>query len=256
MVIFGCQKVEEIPLAQNEILPLALGNSWTYVDTVILTTTEPAVDTLISEITFRVTESVYADRHNVYDGSTEFERIHGWDVTYGEGQHERFGLFTIGNTIYTTGDRAYGFYSTNITGDNLYRCPIIGTQLIEVAAYEYYDSHIFAPVIQYPLEVGTKLNMLPVFQTPINCLPPLSNEGFPNLMLSRIFPLVNSGSPVLINTVAGAFDCIDYGGQYWAKGIGMVASSNLSTSEYNLTDGSFVEATVDWRRSLVSYNIE
>lgn len=43
----SCQKVEELPLANNALLPLAVGNTWTYTDTMIATTSLSTIDTIV-----------------------------------------------------------------------------------------------------------------------------------------------------------------------------------------------------------------
>ena len=254
--VFGCQKAEELALQQNEILPLTYGNSWTYVDSIFVSTSVPSTDTLVSDITFRVDQELYVDRVVEEGGKSRLERIYGWQIAFGEGTRDYFGLFVIDKMVFTTSFNDLIFQS-NISGQSITFCPRMQIEIREYPDYIPIETGSLTPVVQFPLELGGSLAATPAFQQTNGCLPDLDSgsDALPKYLMSKFEPLVNLGS-VAVTTLAGTFDCINFGEQRWSKGIGMIETRSITTTTYTIVDGSEIDRTVDWRRSLKAYHFE
>ena len=255
---FGCQKAEDFPLAQNEILPLAIGNSWTYSDSLIVETTIPSLDTVVTQVTFRVEREIYVD-HIIEEGGKEsLERLHGWEIASNNDEFRNFGVFVRGEKIYANSEYTYRQNGEPRFLSSYYACNGIYAQLAEEPEFLNTNTAALAPVIQYPLEAGSSLQTYPIFHSYGTCLESLlsANPNIPRLLVASFGPLSNTGTSATVSTLAGTFDCVDYGSQYWSKGIGMIASSNQTTGEYYLENAELGEGTLTWKRSLISYHIE
>lgn len=257
LTAFGCQKVEEIPLAQNEILPLAVGNTWVYSD-IIITSTPSSIDTVSTQVTFKVIEKIYLDRVVKENGKERLERIHGWKVNSDNDDQRNFGLFVIGDKIYGSSEYTYFRNGEPDFLPTFNACHGILATLSETPEFISTNTVVIAPVIQYPIDAGKPLQTFPAFHNFGSCLYPVeyTPEGPPVNFPVYFEPLIATSTPVVISTLAGTFNCIDYGSQYWSNGIGMIESHNITNGNYRNADGNVVDCTIDWKRTLVSYTIE
>jgi hypothetical protein len=248
--IMGCQKIKDLAPSSNSIMPLALENRWTYVDTIIISSTMPSLDTIISEASFKVEKEAYVDRKIEIDGKSKYQRLHGFELSRSENELEPFALFVIGDTVYTT----FPTLLTPISGEP---CPGINSDFRELPQLLLTNTGYIAQLIAFPADVNKEFPSFPIFHRPNACAikhTPIPTS--PNLNFEMTIPNLQAQiAKVTVRTEAGTFDCINYGHQFWMEGIGMIRSIYADTTQFIDSNGFQQTGNVEWRRSLKSYEI-
>ncbi|HEX2899207.1 MAG TPA: hypothetical protein VHS96_05735 [Bacteroidia bacterium] len=248
-VVAGCEKVEKLPLADNALLPLAAGNSWTYTDSMIVTTSLPTIDTIVSEVTFEVLKETYVD---TYSNSRDrnFRRIRGWELASDLPGLPKTGIFPLDDTLWVDGwanNFMFGFDD----------CPSVKGNLAVGPDWVNTGNGTISPGIASNLADGGEIAVHPMFHAVPRCIFQLGYVDSSPLVYAIVFqPLTYDDDPVALTTPAGTFNCRDFGAQLWADGIGMVQFEYDGVTAFITESGAAVTGTLNWKRTLKRYNLE
>lgn len=250
LALVGCKKVDELPLHSNEIWPLAVGNTWTYVDSMILQTTAPTLDTVVSEMTFTVTSTTYADHLTKVDGKYIVQRIQGWEITNSDPQLEKWAVFLVGDSIYLQANYRFFFNMA------LWDCTTLqgGYDEGPITYRTQYDYPKLALV--YPNIPNQRIVSFPALRQISNCIP----VNFPtnDRVVFKMFfePLTVMDPPMTVTTEAGTFPCVNYGVEWWSPGVGMIRNRQTGTTAFYDQNHQLQTGSMVWTRNLRSYHLE
>jgi hypothetical protein len=245
----SCQKVEELPLANNALLPLAVGNTWTYTDTMIATTSLSTIDTIVSEVTFSVVKETYIDTYN-NSGKRNFRRFRGWELSSGLSGLPNRGIFPVEDTLWVDGwapNFLFGFGN----------CPSVKGAMEVGPDWLNSSGTVVSPGLASGLADGAEMPVHPIFHDLPRCIFQLGYVGSTPLVYTIVFePLTYDTDPVSLSTPAGAFNCRNFGSQLWADGVGLVQFQYAGATAFLDENGASVTGTLNWKRSLTSYHLE
>jgi hypothetical protein len=249
MALFAaCQKVEELPLESNALLPLAVGNTWTYTDTMITTTSLSTIDTVVSEVTFSVLKETYIDTYN-NSGKRKFRRLRGWELSSGIAGLPTFGIFPNQDTLWVDGwapNFLYGFGN----------CPSVKGAMELAPNWLNSSGTVVSPGLASGLADGAEMPVHPIFHDLPRCIYQLGYVGSMPLVYTIVFePLTYDADPANLTTEAGTFNCRNFGSQLWADGVGLVQFQYSGATAFLDENGAAVTGTLTWKRSLKSYQL-
>lgn len=247
----ACKKVELVPETQNVLLPLAVGNQWVYVDTFITTTSLPSSDTTVSTIVYDVTRARQLD-HLVEGGGKRMERLSGWEIKNNYRPSRGISIVAIGDSLYSSAFyeylwRTYSAANCNYLGGAVREDPkgiVMASELV-----------VFKPFMAFPVKAGDTLAYFPAFHDLSECSD-IGPKNYQNVNYQLLFyPLVATDSIEAITTQAGTFNCINFGSQWWAEGVGMVQSYHEGEASFYDNQLHLQTGRVTWKRSLWSYRL-
>lgn len=249
--VASCEKAVELPQGSNPILPLAVDNSWTYTDTVIATTSLPSIDTIVSEITFRITRTTFVDILENVGGKRNLKRIPGFFLENDMPGAYSTGFFPIGDTIWTD---SWVSFPPNVPSD----CPGIRMVLDTMPQLKWTHTTSLMPAITFPATVGSSIPVAPVFHARTRC--ETDEFGYvgqnPLSYQLNFHPLQYEAGQVTVTTPAGTFACMDFGSELWMEGIGLIQSEQDGATAFVSDGGTLVTGSVHWKRSLKAYHLE
>lgn len=258
LLIVSCDRPEVHPPETNDILPLAIGNSWTYSDTVIITTSIPSVDTLFSEITYTVDKQLFGSCRSEGD----VHEFYGWQIKSDKDEIRPFQVVPFEGVIYSSpmlvNGRYVGTGCSNLpTGEATYEIDTVTPFCLNrgfFASDENFVRSGIYPGLAYPANSGTTFYSLPVFHD-FQCLPPLGDGTRPNSAIFDIVPMTFSDSMISVQTPAGVFACLNYGSQLWALNVGMVKSFTSGSGEFtNYLNGQNYTYNIQRTRTLKQFH--
>lgn len=251
LVAYGCKKMEIVPEESNPILPLALGNTWTYADSFFISTTIPTLDTLASEITYTVANQVYVPFYH----DNEFVRHYGWEITNSLPDAEPCFVVPMGDSLIITYDVIRW---SGIRGGCLVHLNYSFEEIpYRDAATGRLGMGRFVKSMTYPVEAGMAQHIVPCFIERPLCI---SESGLLpydiNLTFHHEFPpLVLSDSLATVITPAGTFSCLDFSFQRWSEGVGMIAFTMEDSVAIEDPRYSGQTAFLYWKRVLKDYQL-
>ena len=253
VMMWSCKKVEVRDLESNAILPLATGNSWTYSDTLILETTLPSIDTLVSSMTYSVLGQLYMDYLTEEDGKRKMNRLMGWHIKNDNPYGVTTSIFPMGNRLFTP---TYGSFNYNVSYQ---RCGFsIRGGFVDGEPEHVLGQHMnLQACLVYPPVPNQDLICYPAFRDypicPSNVTPSFGGTVVFDIFFRAMHP---TDSLELITTDAGTFTCTNYGAEWWSPGVGMVKAIESGTTAFYDSDPNQQTGTLRWSRTLKSYHLE
>lgn len=218
----SCKKYALNPVGENAIWPMAVGNSWDYNDRYQYFKDGQLVLDETEEFSLLVFEKSYEFVNDEKEESFRLEHT--------SKQYPRYQAFRIrfeGDQVVIADS-----YEPNglTTGDNISS----GTR----CSYAYTQKRS-RPVVTFPIAEGAQIedrqwywlgcspNFIPQYQG--NGVPQNSFPGTLEFKQAEVGPL-----DTLIQTPAGTFSCMKYGGAYWSAGTGWIKAEYTANVDFSI----------------------
>lgn len=246
----GCKRVEDVAPQTHSLLPLAIGNEWVFVDSFITSTSLPSSDTLVTEVTYRVTRRKRTTETYRGSGDRKMERFEAWDVEISNLPSKVFTYIVDSSRVY--GSQPY-YQLLSIPNDQCNQVrmglgtsvPIINTE----------SDQLFAGLVE-PSNDTSALSMYPIFQDVPECienLGPTNLKGIQYKLPAQ--PLHVDATIVPVTSPAGTFGCQAIGNAFWAPGVGLVRVVNRGEAAFFDANVRAQTGQLTWSRTLKSYTL-
>lgn len=185
LALSACKKPEQVPNVSNRIFPMAVGNTWTYVDSLVYLVDSVPQETTITSHTWEVMREGYLD-----EPYGDRRRVKTYKVSY---QKDSCEFFVFAHS------QESGIVMLGIQAES-------GT--IQLFEGEF--------VMKYPMTTGEILVPDPMMW--FDCFEGINSEVVP----LKPDTLVHPGSNSQFISPAGTFTVFDYGNQIWAEDVGLI----------------------------------
>jgi hypothetical protein len=248
----GCKRVELDPLTQHPLLPLAVGNTWTYVYSFTVQTSEPRSFLHTADITYTVTEEVYADIYDWSGNRGRMRRVPGYRLLCSGDRVGEIGLFVMGDTLYAA---TFSFYMTHAY---FAQCAQVQGHLVSNPAILGAQDGVLWPIMVHPSSPNQQFAAYPGFREFDGCvgatIPTFDGQ---DVVFDLFFEDIAVTDPALVvTTEAGTFDCVNWGSEQWAEGVGMVRAEHDGTTAFFDSTYTQQTGTLRWTRTLKSYHVQ
>lgn len=255
VIAVSCKKVELEPAVQSPMLPLAVGNTWTYVDSLIVTSDLPSSDTLVKTIHYEVTRHKFEDymprQTATGKDPRKIVRIECWEMVNTDITYAPATLFVHDGTVYAS--PFYPFYAE----DQSLSCNHVSIGLLAEPELFYTKYGNYYASMKVPNGDDPFLQVAPMFHDLPGCITGLGPVGYQRANFAiPIEPLPVNGLITSVTTPAGTFSCIDFGTVKWATGVGMISSYHEAEAAFKDHTQHLKIATLHWKRTLTNYHLE
>ncbi|MCB9232180.1 MAG: hypothetical protein H6581_10980 [Bacteroidia bacterium] len=196
--LLSCKKAERIPNTDNRIFPLAIGNSWTYTDTLVYFQDSIPKETTVTSFTWEVTREGYLD-----EPFGDRRRMEAWKVAYTKD--------SCGFAAFVRSDET-GIVFMGFEGES--------------GAIQLFEGDY---VIKYPMSVGEIF--VPEGMMWFDCYNTANSEIGP----SSPDTLTLNSTTTQLTCPAGTFTVHDFGNQFWAPDVGLIRISYRQDVENTTT---------------------
>ncbi|MFN8394122.1 MAG: hypothetical protein U0176_05545 [Bacteroidia bacterium] len=246
----GCKKVEDVAPQTHSLLPLAVGNEWVFVDSFFTTTSLPSSDTLVREVSYRVTRRKRTLETHTGQGDHEIQRYEAWEVVTSDVPDKVF-------TYIVDSAKVFGpqpFYQ--LLGLNNDQCNEVRNGFEANVPVLYTENEAMYPGLVEPSNDTSAISLYPIFQDLPQCIPGLGPTSQIGVQYSLpIFPVHVDATIVPVTSPAGVFGCQAIGNAYWAPGVGLVRVVNFADAAFLDTDFHAHTGQLTWSRTLKSYTL-
>lgn len=246
----GCKRVEDVAPQTHSLLPLAVGNEWVFVDSFITSTSLPSNDTIVTEVTYRVTRRKLTPETYRGNADRKVQRFEAWDV----------GISSLPSKVFTyivDSSRVYGsqpYYQMLTTTND--QCNQVRLALgSSVPTINIESDQVFAGLVE-PSGDTSAISLYPIFQDVPECIQDLGPTNLKGVQYNLpIQPLHVDATIVPVSSPAGVFGCQAIGNAYWAPGVGLVRVVNRAEAAFFDADFQAQTGHLTWSRTLKNYTL-